>query len=113
MALQKEIELENGVILNYHRITNLSKITNISNLIEVSSYISEAQRKKEKAYQDLQKKSANHEPLSTEEQMKLEKGMNVLVNSDYITLNYDEEMTIEDAYNYLKRTEKFKNAELI
>ena len=55
MALQKEIELENGVILNYHRITNLSKITNISNLIEVSSYISEAQRKKEKAYQDWQR----------------------------------------------------------
>ena len=29
MALQKEVELDNGVIVNYHRITSLNKITNI------------------------------------------------------------------------------------
>ena len=49
MALQKEIELENGVTLNYHRITSLNKITNISNNIEISSYTNEKQRLKEKS----------------------------------------------------------------
>ena len=48
MALKKEIELENGIILNYHRITSLNKVTNIMNRIEVNSYISESQRDKEK-----------------------------------------------------------------
>lgn len=111
MALQKEIELENGVILNYHRITSLNKITNILNNIEVNSYISENQREKEKAYQEIQRKSANEEELTQEEQELLEKGINVLVQADFINIPYDEKMTIESAYEYLKTTEKYKNAE--
>ena len=63
MALQKQIELENGVVINYHRVTSLNKITNISNTIEVSSYTNERQREKEKIYQELQKRSANGEEL--------------------------------------------------
>ena len=31
MALKKEIELDNGIILNYHRITSINKITNEDN----------------------------------------------------------------------------------
>lgn len=111
MALQKEIELENGIILNYHRITSLNKITNMSNTIEVNSYISESQRDKEKRYQELQKKSASGEELTPEEQEELNKGINVLVEADYVTTDYDPNMTIETAYEYLKTTEKYKNAE--
>ena len=113
MALQKEIELENGIILNYHRITSLNKITNISNNIEVNSYISESQREKEKRYQQLQKKSASGEELTQEEQEELNKGINVLVEADYINIPYNEEMTIQDAYEYLKTTEKYKDGMLI
>ena len=111
MALKKEVELENGVVLNYHRITSLNKITNISNNIEVNSYISKSQREKEKAYQELQKKSANEEELTQEEQIELEKGINVLIEADFINIPYDESMTIESAYEYLKNTEKYKNTE--
>lgn len=111
MALQKEIELENGIVLNYHRITSLNKITNISNNIEVNSYISESQREKEKAYQEIQRKSDNDEELTEEEKQLLEKGINVLVVADFISIPYDENMTIESAYEYLKTTEKYKNAE--
>lgn len=110
MALQKEIELDNGIILNYHRITSLSKLTNISNNIEVSSYINENQREKEKVYQELQKKNANEEELTQEERELLEKGINVLVQADFISIPYDENMTIESAYEYLKTTEKYKDA---
>lgn len=111
MALQKEIELDNGIVLNYHRINSLNKITNISNNIEVNSYISKSQREKEKIYQELQKKSANGEELTDEEQAELEKGINVLVEADFVSISYDEEMTIETAYEYLKTTEKYKNTE--
>lgn len=111
MALQKEIELDNGIILNYHRITSLNKLTNISNNIEVNSYISESQRQKEKEYQEVQRKSINEEELTSEEQELLEKGINVLVQADFISIPYDGEMTIESAYEYLKTTEKYKDSE--
>lgn len=110
MALQKEIELENGIVLNYHRITTLNKVTNMHNLIEVNSYISESQRDKEYKYQQLQIKSANEEEMTEEEQNELNIGINVLVESDYIQIPYNEKMNIEDAYDHLKTTEKYKDA---
>ena len=111
MALKKEIKLENGIILNYHRITSLNKLTNIMNTIEVNSYISESQRDKEKKYQELQLKSASGEELTEEEKAELEKGINVLVEADYINVEYDANMTIETAYEYLKTLDKYKDAE--
>ena len=129
MGLKKEIELNNGVVLNYHRIVSLNKITNITNTIEVNSYISASQREKEKAYQELQLKSAtisaalaaqevhidedgnlvsSSEPiesLTEAEQEELNKGINVMVITDFINIPYDETMTIEKAYDYLKTTE--------
>ena len=110
MALQKEIELENGVVLNYHRITSLNKITNFSNNIEVSSYTSVNQRNKEKEYQQLQLKSASGVELTEEEQEQLEQGINVYIEADFIQIPYDEDMTIENAYDYLKTLDKYKNA---
>lgn len=113
MALQKEIELENGIVLNYHRIASLNKITNISNIIEVNSYATESQRNKEIIYQNLQKRNANQEELTDKEKEDLENGINVYIESDFIQLPYDENMTIEDAYNYLKTTDKYKEGENI
>ena len=53
MALQKEIILDNGIVLNYHRVVSINKITNLKNDIEVASYINAEQREKEKNYQVL------------------------------------------------------------
>lgn len=111
MALLKEIELENGVVLNYHRITSLNKVTNISNTIEVNSYISKTQREKEKEYQNIQIKNINEEELTQEEQSLLQKGINILVQAEFLNIPYDENMTIESAYEYLRTTEKYKEAE--
>ncbi len=111
MALQKSIELENGVVLNYHRITTFNKITNIINIIEVSSYTNKAQRDKEQEYILAQTKSANNEELTEREQYLIENGINVFIETDYINIPYNESMTIEEAYEYLKTTEKYKEAE--
>jgi len=112
MALIKEIELENGITLTYHRIYNLNKIINMYNRIEVHSYINNIQREKEKTYQELQRKSIfDRENLTQEDRELLNTGINVLVEADFIELPYDADMTINDVYNYLKTLDKYSNAE--
>lgn len=96
MALKKEITLDNGIIVNYHRIVSLNKITNQANIIEVASYTSEEKRAEEQTY------------YSNEE---TNKEMNVFINTIYFNKEYDENETIENAYDYLKTTEEFKDAE--
>lgn len=110
MALKKEVELDNGIITNYHRIVSLNKITNQSNMIEVANYISKEQREKEKKYQMIQNKNIANEKLSDDEKVLLSEGINVFINTMYITKEYDENETIEEIYDYLKETEKFKDS---
>ena len=99
MALQKEIELENGIIVNYHRIVSLSKITNQLNIIEVASYTSKEKREKEK--EAIKKGQEAGEAIST----------NIFIDTTYINKEYSEDETIKDAYEYLKTTDKYKDAE--
>lgn len=96
MALQKQIELDNGVTVKYHRIVSINKITNNSTIIEVASYTSKEKRQEEIDYY-----------AST----KLDKTMNVFIDTTYINVDYDENKTIQDLYEYLKTTDKFKDAE--
>lgn len=110
MALKKEVELDNGIITNYHRIVSLNKITNQSNMIEVANYISKEQREKEKEYQMIQNKNIANEKLSDDEKALLSKGINVFINTMYITKEYNENETIEEIYDCLKETERFKDS---
>ena len=96
MALKKEIELENGIILNYHRITSINKITNNCNIIEISSYTSEKQRAKEIEY------------YKSEDE---DKTMDIFIDTTYVNMEYNENITIEEIYKYLKTLDKFKDAE--
>ena len=93
MALKKKIELENGVIVNYHRIVSLNKVTNNSNIIEVASYTSEEKRQEEI------------------EAIKNNQEINIFIHTNYINKEYNENETIEDVYKYLKTTEQFRDAE--
>ncbi len=96
MALQKQIELDNGVIVNYHRIVSINKITNNATIIEVASYTSKEKRQEEIDYY-----------ASADE----DKTMNVFIHTTYINAEYDENKTIQDLYEFLKTTDKFINAE--
>ena len=93
MGLKKEIELDNGVILNYHRIISVNKITNNATVVEISSYTSEAKRQVEK------------------EAIQNAKPFNVYIHTTFIETEDVEDETIKDLYEYLKTTEKFKDAE--
>lgn len=96
MALLKTIELSNGVTVTYHRIVSVIKVTNNSNIIEVASYTSQEKRQEEIDYYN------SEDP---------DKSMNVFIYSQHISKEYDEEETIVDAYEYLKSTDMFKDAE--
>ena len=95
MALKKKIELENGIVVDYHRIVSINKITNTTTILEVASYVSKEKRQEEIDYYN-----------STEEN----KRMNVFINTTYLNKEYDENDTIKSLYNYLKITEKFEGA---
>lgn len=93
MGLIKTIELDNGIITNYHRIVSLNKITNVANIIEVASYTSKAKRNNEI------------------EAMQNQESMDVFIDTTYISKEYDADETITDAYDYLKTLDEFKNAQ--
>ncbi len=93
MGLKKEITLGNGVSVNYHRIVSLNNITNVSTIIEVASYTSKKKRQEEKTAIE------NAEP------------MNIYIDTDYINKEYEEDFKIEQAYDYLKTLDKFKDSE--
>ena len=101
MALKKQIELENGVNVSYHRIVSINKITNNCNIIEIASYINEQKRKDEKEALLIGQETGNTVP------------MNIFIYTEYISKEYNETETIEDTYEYLKTTDRFKDAENI
>ena len=89
MALTKEIELDNGIVVSYHRIVSINKITNKDEIIEVGSYVNEQQREKEQS----------------------QTGSSVFIYTQYLNKEYDKDENINDVYSYLKTTEEFKDAE--
>lgn len=86
MALKKEEILENGIKVTYHRIITLQLVINREINIVVGSYISKSTRK--------------NDILDDK-----------LIKTEIYTVEYDKDFNIEKAYNYLKATEEFKNAE--
>ena len=98
MALNKKIELDNGVEVNYHRIVSINNIINEQTIIEVASYISEEKRNEEKNALESGKKSG--EAVET----------NIFINTKYIGKQYNEKDDVESCYKYLKATDEFKNA---
>lgn len=92
MGLKKEITLSNGVSVSYHRIVSINNITNVCNIIEIASYTSKEKREEEKDAIEN----------ATE--------MNVFIDTKYINKEYTENLTIKEAYEYLKTLDEFKDA---
>ena len=89
MALMKPTRQDDGVITNYHRILFIQITTNKHNSIAVLSYVDGESRSKEGA--DLT--------------------MNPYKQSITYEVPYDENMTVEQAYGFLKTLPQFEGAE--
>lgn len=84
MALSKKIGLGNGVVVNYHRVVRVDIVTNVQNTIEVCSYTSKSKREEERDA------LAAGEPF------------NVFTSTAWHAAPYDQTMTVESAYDWLK-----------
>lgn len=89
MALYKEIRQYDGVTTNYHRILYINKITNCRNAIAVCSYVDSSSR-------DDEKNNITLEPYRQAVTYETE---------------YNETMTVTNAYKYLKTLPEFEGAE--
>lgn len=89
MALIKEIELENGVKVNYHRIVSVNNITNHVSIIEVASYTSKEKREQEK------------------EAFEKGKFIEAFKETKFIEKEYEEDLNVVSAYEYLKTLPEF------
>ena len=94
MALVLEQTLDNGVVVNYHRVVHIDSFPNVQTSIEVASYCSESGRASEKA------------ALSGEQ---TESGAPYIWTRWYVT-DYVDGMTASDAYDYLLTQEEFAGA---
>ena len=88
MALYKSIKQDDGVTTNYHRILYIHITTNCQNSIAVLSYV------------DNESRESEFENIMSQPYQKA---------VTYETA-YDESMTIESAYNYLKTLPLFEGA---
>ena len=95
MALKKDITLDNGILLTYHRVVSINSIINHQSLIEVGSYINEEQRNKEKEWY-----TGN-----------CEDDLNVFISTVYYPIEYNKELNVDNAYEYLKTLDVFADAE--
>ena len=88
MALYKEIELEDGVTVSYHRINTLNVVTNIETIIEITSYLSPDKRQEQK---DM---GQDHMFWS---------GYN---STRYVSAPYLEDFSIKSAYKWLQENDE-------
>jgi hypothetical protein len=98
MALNKDIELENGIVTKYHRIVRLDFITNEKTIIEVGSYINENKREEE-INALIQAKETGEYPET-----------NIFIETHYIEKEYNENDNIKSCYEYLKTLDEFNKA---
>lgn len=98
MGLKKRVVLPSGVALNYHRVVSLNVVTNEQNIIEVASYTSQAKREEEKA------------ALATAREAGEYPEVNVFIETQMFTAPYDQDMTVESAYGWLKEQPLFEGA---
>lgn len=90
MALKKEIIQDNGIKLEYHRISEIKHITNDKTYINVLSYVNEKQREKEKEGTSI---------------------LDLYIIPSVENLEFNDKLTIEKAYEYLKTLPKFEGSE--
>lgn len=95
MALYKKTTSDNGITYTYHRIVSLTNITNVQGVVEVCSYLKQSDREEE---------------ISLFENPQEDQWFTKMTSTKSYLVDYDENMSIPRAYEYLKTLEEFKNA---
>lgn len=93
MGMSKDETLPNGVKISYFRIVTLTTVVNMQSIIEVAGYVSQEEREREQAA-----------ILNPDE------GCDVFVDTRYITVDYDPDMSVNKAYALLKEMPEYQGA---
>lgn len=96
MAIRKPITMKNGLVLDYHKISMINIEPNQRIIILVHSYLDESARDYEKSYTNGEIDGEPNFPY---------------IHSEYIQIDYDEDMCVKKAYEVIKNMPKFKGAE--
>ena len=115
MGLMKPIMAPIGVPLEYHRVTDIVILTNEQNVINVGSYINQLQREEELAGLLVEREKTFIGESGTENIVDTGFPADNVYNSPYVEGStflapYDQYMTIESAYEYLKTLPEFEGA---
>lgn len=94
MALKKDIKLENDIILSYHRIARIDNFINEKTNILVYSYVNQYQRDRGREGIQISFKPNDIYMIPYNE-----------------SIEYNQNLTVKEAYEYLKTTDRFKGAE--
>lgn len=100
MAIKKQVTASNGIVTEYHRVALLSIEVNQQNTILIHSYLNADGRQIEKdyangLYNDLEEGFMNFP----------------YVDARYINVEYNPDMTVSAAYDYIKTLPEFVGAE--
>lgn len=96
MAIKKKFKAQNGIGLEYHRIALVKIEVNNQITILRHSYLNEEARQYEKDYANGKIKGAPAFPY---------------VDAEYMRIDYEDGMTVQKAYGWLKKQPGFENAE--
>lgn len=100
MAIKKQVIETNGIVTEYHRIALIQMEINQQNTILIHSYLSEDGRQIEKDYANGKYNDIEFGMINWP-----------YVNSQYINCDYDGDMTISKAYEWLKSLPEYDGAE--
>lgn len=95
MALLKPVLRPNGLTLNYHRIAMVKIDTNQQITLLMHSYLNEEARNYEKRYEAGEIEGEPTFPY---------------VDAEYMSFDYDENMSIKNAYEFIKTLPQFEGA---
>lgn len=95
MGIIKDNELPNGVNLSYYRIVSLMTIVGVQTVIELAGYTSQEKREEEQA--------SIADPEATM--------CDVYVDTQYISVDYDPDFSVNKAYALLKAMPEWEDAE--
>lgn len=111
MALLKDIRLNNGIVVKYHRIENATIQVNKKIKLVIYSYLSGEERSKELELKAIQEKYKRYDELTPEELKIFKSNLQTFIERDYVELDYDSSIDITNLYEVLKETEKYKDSE--
>lgn len=99
MGIEKPIILDNGVVVKYFRIATLTTVVNQQSIIELAGYTS--QEKREEEASAIAEAAEGGDYPSTD----------VFIETMLISVDYDPDMSVSKAYEYVKSLPEFQDAE--